>query len=52
VAAAPSSSGLTAGLAAGLAAGQISQIIESGIPVVYLDRIPDRKAWIRSRARI
>jgi len=43
VAAAPSSSGLTAGLAAGLAAGQISQIIESGIPVVYLDRIPDRE---------
>ncbi len=31
VAAAPSSS------------GQISQIIESGIPVVYLDRIPDRE---------
>jgi DNA-binding LacI/PurR family transcriptional regulator len=26
-----------------LAAGQISQIIESGIPVVYLDRIPDRE---------
>jgi DNA-binding LacI/PurR family transcriptional regulator len=24
-------------------AGQISQIIESGIPVVYLDRIPDRE---------
>ena len=23
--------------------GQISQIIESGIPVVYLDRIPDRE---------
>jgi DNA-binding LacI/PurR family transcriptional regulator len=35
VAAAPSASGL--------AAGQISQIIESGIPVVYLDRIPDRE---------
>jgi DNA-binding LacI/PurR family transcriptional regulator len=35
VAAAPSS--------AGLEAGQISQIIESGIPVVYLDRIPDRE---------
>ena len=29
--------------ASGLAAGQISQIIESGIPVVYLDRIPDRE---------
>jgi DNA-binding LacI/PurR family transcriptional regulator len=26
-----------------LAVGQISQIIESGIPVVYLDRIPDRE---------
>ncbi len=25
------------------ASGQISQIIESGIPVVYLDRIPDRE---------
>lgn len=25
------------------ATGQISQIIESGIPVVYLDRIPDRE---------
>jgi len=35
VAAAPSASGL--------GAGQISQIIESGIPVVYLDRIPDRE---------
>ncbi len=29
--------------APGVAAGQISQIIESGIPVVYLDRIPDRE---------
>jgi LacI family transcriptional regulator len=27
----------------GVAAGQISQVIESGIPVVYLDRIPDRE---------
>jgi DNA-binding LacI/PurR family transcriptional regulator len=29
--------------APGVAAGQISQIIESGIPVVYLDRIPDQE---------
>lgn len=30
-------------VATGSGAGQISQIIESGIPVVYLDRIPDRE---------
>jgi len=34
---------LAAAAAPSLAAGQISQIIESGIPVVYLDRIPDRE---------
>jgi DNA-binding LacI/PurR family transcriptional regulator len=34
---------LLAVAAAPASGGQISQIIESGIPVVYLDRIPDRE---------